>query len=243
MDKGVKMLVANGYNPDGTIKNEEIVTPNVIVARGLTSGTRADLIPFLRKYPTNNQLQIYPIAKALFLGELDYVPTVGATFQWYFNTSEMKWYMHEAGATEWVSVPYYNISPPITVENNVITSFKPYKPFRAIGYNDKSEVASWAMPSNKYIDLTLGASGSTYTAPANGWFYIDKVAGATNAYVDFFVNSKDGNLKYRNTSTAPLTNYVDRLLVPVVNGDVLTCAYSATGTTNYFRFIYAEGEA
>ena len=26
------------------------------------------------------------------------------------------------------------------------------------------------MPSGKYIDLTLGASGSTYTAPANGWF-------------------------------------------------------------------------
>ena len=25
-------------------------------------------------------------------------------------------------------------------------------------------------PSSKYIDLTLGASGSTYTAPANGWF-------------------------------------------------------------------------
>lgn len=25
------------------------------------------------------------------------------------------------------------------------------------------------MPSSKYIDLTLGASGTTYTAPANGW--------------------------------------------------------------------------
>ena len=29
---------------------------------------------------------------------------------------------------------------------------------------------SWAMPSNTYVDLTLGASGATYTAPANGWF-------------------------------------------------------------------------
>lgn len=34
----------------------------------------------------------------------------------------------------------------------------------------KAEVAGLAMPSDKYIDLTLSASGSTYTAPANGLF-------------------------------------------------------------------------
>lgn len=170
MDKGVKVLVANGINDDGTIKNEEIVTPNVIVARGLASGTRSDLIPFLRKYPTSNQLQIYPIAKANFLGELDYVPTVGAGFQWYFNTREMKWYMHEAGATEWVSAPYYNISPTITVVNNVITSFQPYKPFRAVDYDDYSKTVDMVNLHNKaYITETYVNGTSWYRMWSDGW--------------------------------------------------------------------------
>ena len=170
MDKGVKVLVANGINDDGTIKNEEIVVPNVLVSRNSLSGTRSDLIPFLRKYPTNNQLQIYIIAKVNFLGELDYVPTVGSGFQWYFNTQVMKWYMHEAGATEWVSAPYYNISPTISVVNNVITSFQPYKPFRAVDYNDailktdKQEIVSWCTPD--YTAMVSISSG--YTAPTAG---------------------------------------------------------------------------
>ena len=167
MDKGVKLLVANGYNEDGTIKNEEIVTPNVIVASGSVPSTRSDCIPFLRKYPTSNQLQIYPIAKASFLGELDYVPTVGASFQWYFNTSEMKWYMHEAGATKWVSSPYYNISPTISVVNNVITSFEPYKPFRAVDYNEFAK--SITALSKAYITETYISGTSWYRVWSDGW--------------------------------------------------------------------------
>lgn len=36
-----------------------------------------------------------------------------------------------------------------------------------------STAAGWAMPSTTYTDLTLGASGATYTAPANGYFTIN----------------------------------------------------------------------
>src|SRR5574344_14504 len=46
------------------------------------------------------------------------------------------------------------------------------------------------MPSNSYIDLTLGASGSTYTAPANGWIYWAKVAGGDWFYINARVLKK-----------------------------------------------------
>lgn len=134
VDKGVKVLVANGINDDGTIKNEEIVNPRVL----LSSNSAADGgIPFFRLHKTAKTPQIYVILEKHFLGELDYVPTLDTTlFQWYLNTNEMKWYMHDVNETQWVSTPYYNISPPVTVANNIITSFKPYKPFRAVGYNE-----------------------------------------------------------------------------------------------------------
>lgn len=47
-----------------------------------------------------------------------------------------------------------------------------------------SQVAHMAMPSDKYIDLTLGASGTTYTAPANGWLQIMGVSTVSGGYVE-----------------------------------------------------------
>src|SRR5574344_523410 len=47
-----------------------------------------------------------------------------------------------------------------------------------------------AMPSGSYIDLTLGASDTSYTAPANGWIYWAKVAGGDWFYINARVLKK-----------------------------------------------------
>ena len=106
-----------------------------------------------------------------------------------------------------------------------------------INQQAKNLMSRMAMPSNKYIDLTLGASGTTYIAPANGYFYLDKVAGSDWYYssmknemsgVDLFVDA------YR---TSPLT-----CIIPAKKSENVFVHYNATGETNCFRFIYAEGE-
>lgn len=98
------------------------------------------------------------------------------------------------------------------------------------------------MPSSKYIDLTLGASGSTYTAPANGWFFIRKQAGnpGFNPYITM-TNLSAGMLstESRPGGTGPLTI---QLFMPAKRGDIVNVYYDAIGTTLCFRFIYAEGE-
>lgn len=239
VDKGVKLLVANGINDDGTIKNEEIVTPNVIVARGSVPGTRSDCIPFLRKYPTSNQLQIYPIAKANFLGELDYVPTVGASFQWYFNTSEMKWYMHEAGATEWVNTPYYNISPTISVVNNVITSFEPYKPFRAVDYNDallksdKSEIVSWGMPDySAGISVDITTSDKSFTAPCDGLYVTMPYTDGVNYLI---VNGVATVYGYQDSSTG---EHVEGVTIPLGKNDVIKWQNNLYSSKAYYSTFF-----
>ena len=40
-------------------------------------------------------------------------------------------------------------------------------------------------PSSRYEDLILGATGTKYTAPANGWFFISKKTASTNQYFQF----------------------------------------------------------
>lgn len=119
--------------------------------------------------------------------------------------------------------------------NGRITSFTPKTVFHALDYNDKSTISSWSMPSDKYIDLTLGASGSTYTAPANGWFCVAKRSGGTNQYLGLISYGLEFTDYYNS-------NLVARNFIPCKKGGNITVNYNMTGNTEYFRFIYAEGD-
>ena len=105
--------------------------------------------------------------------------------------------------------------------------------------------AGWAMPSATYEDLTLGASGTAYTAPANGWYFLrkSKAAGDYNQkYLMFWVQCGDPlSVKYVVQVQSNAENDYSAIIAPVQKGDVCSVAYSFTGTTDYFRFIYAEG--
>lgn len=100
-----------------------------------------------------------------------------------------------------------------------------------------SNGASWSMPSGTYVDLTLGASGETYTAPANGWFYISKLATA-NAQWGEITNTTSGM-----SSSAPWIGNGGAYsgILPVLKNDVVQISYTLAGTLRAFRFIYAQG--
>lgn len=106
---------------------------------------------------------------------------------------------------------------------------------------DMLQASGAGMPSDRYIDLTLGASGSTYTAPANGYYYLDKIADRKGQWCD---------IRYMTNGTifaaigciaydGPINL---RFLAPVQKGQEIQIAYNLSGTTKTFRFIYAEGE-
>lgn len=99
----------------------------------------------------------------------------------------------------------------------------------------KETVASWAMPSNTYDDLTLGASGATYTAPANGWFSFSRRA-TSSASCGLFNQTKSIGCYYVIERSLDM-----RAFVPVEKGDVVMVEYWRGDSTNYFRFIYAKG--
>lgn len=109
--------------------------------------------------------------------------------------------------------------------------------FTNVNNSGTSKGASWAMPSNKYIDLTLGASGSSYTAPANGWICFSKEGGSADyQYIYISTDSKLEQLG-RCVSRGSQTT----LISPVKKGEGFKVSYTAGGATNYFRFIYAQG--
>ena len=106
---------------------------------------------------------------------------------------------------------------------------------------DKMTAANAAMPSDRYVDLTLPVSLSTITAPADGYIFFEKITTAANQYVALYVNAPDSSAMYGANNDLPAANAYPFVLIPVKKGAVVTDEYNAAGTYTRFRFIYANG--
>ena len=99
---------------------------------------------------------------------------------------------------------------------------------------DTAAVAHLAMPSNTAVNLTLGASGTTYTAPADGYISIS----ATSNYTGWIkVDTRPGCYGYANVGQF-LTN------TPVVKNTNFKVWYSfSSGDASkiQYTFIYCNG--
>ena len=107
-----------------------------------------------------------------------------------------------------------------------------------VNKTNKVQAAEASMPSGKYIDLTLGASGQTYTAPANGWFVLRKGANNVNQYVYMYTIGIDIGTCFNVSSGTDIPSY----FLPVKAGDTVKIDYTLGGATKQFRFVYAQGE-
>ena len=209
VDKGVKGLIPNGRDEDGSLNNIEWVNDKLKLRTFTFSATNGTLgfSPF-----QTNQIQC---------GQITYNETDNIQYSGSFS-----WLLTNLGTC--------------TLTNGVVTNFQPKQTFRAIDYSDKSTMSGWALPSSKYVDLTLGASGTTYTAPANGYIYLNKSKTAQTQYIAL-VNETVAMGVWSNGNPAA-TNGMVYTYIPVKKDDIVSISYSSSGTTNFFRFIYAEGE-
>jgi hypothetical protein len=196
---GVKGLIPNGRNADGSLRNIEIGTTNVITK---TTG-----------YTFKTNIGITSSKELSFIGVND-LPYNEEKNYFYFNGS----------ISSQVVIGTCQLGSPIT-------NFQPKLPFHAVDYNEASGLG---MPSGKYINLTLGASGTNYTAPANGWFYLSGTSANANQYV-----AMGGDVAMNNISTG--SGQLIQVYIPILKGHTMQATYN-TSTTGAFRFIYAEGE-
>ena len=203
---GVKGLIPNGRNADGSLKSIEFTLDKVLTYNCTMSSYFS-----IKLEGTEPILGIY--GEQLYNSSSNTVIYRGIVYKWMYSGC-------------------------LTYSNNRITSFTPKTVFHALDYNDKSTISGWSMPSGRFIDLTLGTSGSTYKAPANGYFYLVKVAGKDNADIRFSNKTKD---IVQEVLPKTSTNWL-YVRMEAQKGDVFEIVYSAIGDTKKFRFIYAEGE-
>lgn len=130
----------------------------------------------------------------------------------------------------------------ISVTNGRITSFSFKNTFQAVDRNDGEWASTASKPSDRYVDLNLQASGTTYIAPTNGWVCLDKATGTADTFIAIEVVKKGTSEKIygtRHIAQNPAFNISD--IVPVLKGEEFKVYYNMTGATSIFRFIYDEG--
>ena len=146
---------------------------------------------------------------------------------WY-NATDNYVYNSPDSTTPFIALPVANA----TITSGKISNWNPKTSvFHTTDYND---VANLSMPSKKYIDLTLGVSGTSYIAPADGYFTINK-GGSDGEWMYLMDNSTNLSM-----SVIYSTNINGRLFIPVAKGRSIQIQYTASGTTNMFRFVYAN---
>lgn len=201
---GVKGLIPNGRNADGSLNNKEFTTSSVMI---FTGGSTDSVIGFFNGTTTEN----YRASSTTYNKEL--------------NRN-----IYTAGGVELDMIPYTNIYHQTAGKIDYCT-FK--KPFHAVDYNDTGFIANQAMPSHKYLALTIGAVASAYTAPADGYF-VCVISGA--GYVEL-----QNPITEISSSTNVASGGWGRAFLPVSKGQQIIINYGNNPTFQHFRFVFANG--
>jgi len=88
--------------------------------------------------------------------------------------------------------------------------------------------------NSRNTDMTLGASGTVYVAPTDGYFFLSKSATAVGQYIRMTISN---NNNYYITNYASVATASVDVLFPVARGTGISITYDVDGTTNCFRFI------
>lgn len=103
--------------------------------------------------------------------------------------------------------------------------------------SDNEYMAHMAMPSDRYEVLILGASGASYTAPADGYFCFTSFT--TTKAGQYCRLVETGNKKLCQSSYSSDANQYIEVLMPVTKGRSIDVHYTAP--VDRFTFTYAEG--
>ena len=102
-------------------------------------------------------------------------------------------------------------------------------------------MAHQAMPSTSFINLTLGASGSTYTAPADGYVAIRQYFGSVNDgnFIGLYHSTQAIDIMQCRRAASDVATYM-----PIKKGEQFKVYYNnvTSNASSYFRFVYAQGE-
>lgn len=206
---GVKGLIPNGRNTDGTLKNTETTVSSVLTK------TSNNSVNNVTCFLTSSGIDFWD----------------NASFDYDTKTNSFVWLA--TGANYYDRCGFARCK----LTSGAVSEFTSKTAFQAHDYNNTEHIAHQAMPGYNYITLTLGASGTSYAAPADGYF-VCRIAPATNnrSHLSF---AGAFSVTYKSYNDG---NYLNGF-VPVAKRQIVQVTYlnKVTDTGEFLRFYYAIG--
>ncbi len=236
VNKGIKVLVPNGFNSDGSMSNLEYEN-NKFRLRTITENITGRWVVGL-PHPKDSEYEnqdLFLIKEALFDNACDIPVTEN------FENGEVKYlilnnsYLGKQNnkVISRYMVPLGNVGT--VINNNVINSFTPKETFSCLDFQNRSFISSMSMPGTHKVELTVGATDTTYTAPADGWFVVNAKFSSINNYL--LIQSNVGVLFHSHNDTTGSMAYS----IPVARKQTVFIRYSGTVESKSLTFIYANG--
>jgi hypothetical protein len=230
---GLKVLVPDGRNSDGTLKSIEVTLQNDITGTTKSYQANRGNQPLFIDSEGNFHYDDTQ-SDGYYITDFSSNGTYDVNYSPKTNTTKRT----NGTAGSWTTVKYAYIGR-VTIDRNLdVTYASIEQPINLFTNTDKKYIAGLPMPSGWSIDLTLGASGTTYTAPGNGWVSLAKVANAVGQYIEMNINNQ-----IRSNVISPVsTNFGLKTFISVSHGQQFTINYNASGNVEMFKFTYALGE-
>lgn len=214
VDKGVKGLIPNGRNEDGTLNNIEYTTDKI----------------YMRTFTDTVNLTQETLVFTPFNPEFSYFRGTPRGF--------------EITQDGFIYSPYRDeilkgfVALSASSTNGKITNFTPKLPFRAIDYSDKQDIIAWNLPdysSGIQFTYTTASTEQSYTIPNDGvisYALTSAVGNGKEAYIKV-----NGSFVVRVCS--PGANYLGQTsgTIAVAKGDVIKL-YGGYTDSKYDGFIF-----
>ena len=238
VNKNVKGLIPNGLNADGSLCSIEYKTEYTAISE--FTGVYQDEFNAYITDEISDYISQYSDSVTFYVSNLTDLPAPNVDkYYRVYVVNENKWFISTNG-NPYQSVQGFNIIWYKTNASGKITNFKTLMPYRAMNLLDTEYIANMGMPSKSYINLSLGANHTQYTAIADGWFYIDRASLQPFQYVGF-CNATDAIAGETVSFSGQAISQHCSCLRPVKKGETVAVIYSGDAYTAYFRFIYAQG--
>ena len=218
---GVTALFPDGKNDDDTLRNLEVTSESVIIKNFTNLFSNPTLFDYVLRLINHSGTWKLDLIEPAIEGNYTY------------NSEENYWYYY---TTKSYYCPFARVLHDKPANNSKILSFSGKQTIKIIDSGDTSFIAHQSSPSNKYIELSIGATGTQYTAPADGYFtYRDSAANVGAAILE------NTTTLLSNGMNAVSSTWPRRVTIRVKKGDKVKLYYENGGTNQLFRFVYANG--
>lgn len=229
--QGLKVLIPDGRNADGTLKNYVRTLEHDENTSIPPSGTDYTLLLYHNQGGSRRTL---PDCK--FIKDLPTIVPSSGNYAIYCEEANLVYGTSGSTTANWEPLHCAYIGFYKLESNKQVSNLYTPEPLHLLDRNQSALIAGWAMPSDVYDDLTLGASASNYTAPSNGWAMFSKKTDGSDQSISLGMNN---NVRF--SARAYVAGATLSVSLPVRKGRSFYVSYSATGETVFFRFIYAVG--